>query len=179
MCHCVIFWDGPPWDYQLSRRYSGKESACQCRRHKRCGFDPCFRKIPWRRKWQPMPVFLPGKLHGQRSLVGYSLWGVKSQAQLSAEQQQQFWDYIYNLCMCVYMCVCVCINERESVAQSCPTQSACNVEDLGSIPRLERSPGEGIGYPLQYSWASLVAPPVKNLPAMQEMQETWVWPLGG
>ena len=41
-------------------------------------------------------------------------------------------------------------------------------EDLGSIPGLGRSPGEGIGYPLQYSWASLVAQLVKNSPAMQE-----------
>ena len=54
---------------------SGKESACQCRRHKRCGFNPWARKIPWRRKWQPTPVFLPEKSHGQRSLVGYSPWG--------------------------------------------------------------------------------------------------------
>ena len=55
--------------------HSGKESACQCRRCKRRRFDPCIRKIPWRRKWQPMPVFLPGESHGQRSLVGYSPWG--------------------------------------------------------------------------------------------------------
>ena len=41
------------------------------------GFDPWVRKIPWRRKWQPTPVFLPGKSHGQRSLVGYTLWGHK------------------------------------------------------------------------------------------------------
>ena len=41
----------------------GKESACQCRRWKRCGFDPWVGKIPWRRKWQPTPVFLPGKSH--------------------------------------------------------------------------------------------------------------------
>ena len=67
--------------------------------------------------------------------------------------------------MCVYICVCVCINERESVAQSCPTQSAHDAEDLGSIPGLEMSPGEGIGYPLQYSWASLVAQTVRNLSA--------------
>ena len=38
----------------------------------RCGFDPWIRKIPWRRAWQPTPVFLPGKSHGQRSLVHYS-----------------------------------------------------------------------------------------------------------
>ena len=41
------------------------------------GFDPWIGKIPWRRKWQPTPVFLPGKAHGQRSLVGYSLGGHK------------------------------------------------------------------------------------------------------
>ena len=41
------------------------------------GFDPWVRKIPWRRKWQPTPVFLPGESHGQRSLVGHSSWGPK------------------------------------------------------------------------------------------------------
>ena len=50
-------------------------------------------------------------------------------------------------------------------------ESACNAEDPGPIPGLGRSPGEGIGHPLQYSWASLVAQLVKNLPAMWE---TWV-----
>ena len=54
---------------------SGKESACQCRRHKRHGFDPWVGKILWRRKWQPALVFLPRKFHGQRSLLGYSAWG--------------------------------------------------------------------------------------------------------
>ena len=49
---------------------SGKEPACQCRRYKRLGFDPWVRKFPWRRKWQPSPVFLPGESHGQ--LAGYS-----------------------------------------------------------------------------------------------------------
>ena len=39
------------------------------------GFDPWVRKIPWSRKWQPTPVFLPGKFHRQRSLAGYSPWG--------------------------------------------------------------------------------------------------------
>ena len=40
-------------------------------------FDPWVGKIPWRRKWQPIPVFLPGKSHEQRSLVGYSPWSRK------------------------------------------------------------------------------------------------------
>ena len=56
---------------------SGKESACPYRRLKRHGFDPWVGKIPWRWKWQPTPVFLPRKFHGQRSLVGYSPWGCK------------------------------------------------------------------------------------------------------
>ena len=56
---------------------SGKEPACQFRRHKRRRFDPWVGKIPWRRKWQPTPVFMPGKSHGLRSLVGYSPWGRK------------------------------------------------------------------------------------------------------
>ena len=51
---------------------SGKEPACQCRRYKRNRFGPWVGKIPWRRAWQPPPVFLPGESHGQRSLVGYS-----------------------------------------------------------------------------------------------------------
>ena len=54
-------------------------------------------------------------------------------------------------------------------------ESACNAENLGSIPGSGRSPEEEIGYPLQYSWASLVAQLVKNLPAMQE---TWVCSVG-
>ena len=41
------------------------------------GFDSWVRKIPWRRKWQLIPVFLPGKFHGQRSLSSYSSWGHK------------------------------------------------------------------------------------------------------
>ena len=49
---------------------------------------------------------------------------------------------------------------------------------LGSIPELGRSTAEGIAYPLQYSWASLVAQLVKNLPAMWETRETWVQSLG-
>ena len=44
---------------------------------KRCEFNPWVGKMPWRRKWQPTPVFLPGKSHEQRSLAGYSPWGLK------------------------------------------------------------------------------------------------------
>ena len=51
------------------------EPACQYRRLKRCGFDPWVGKIPWRRAWQPTPIFFIKKeSHGQRRLVGYSPW---------------------------------------------------------------------------------------------------------
>ena len=53
---------------------SGKEANFQCRR---CRLDPWVGKIPWRRKWQPTPVLLPGESHRQWSLVGYSPWGSK------------------------------------------------------------------------------------------------------
>ena len=56
---------------------SDKESTCQCRRQKRQELDPWVRKIPWRRAWQPTPVFLPGKPHGQRRLASCSPWGCK------------------------------------------------------------------------------------------------------
>ena len=53
---------------------NGKEFPCQCRS---CRFEPWVRKIPWRRKWHPPPVFLLGKSHGQRNLASYSPWGCK------------------------------------------------------------------------------------------------------
>ena len=56
---------------------NGERTLLQCRRPKRCGFDPWVRKIPWRKAWQLTPGFLPGESHGERSLVGYSPWGHK------------------------------------------------------------------------------------------------------
>ena len=56
---------------------AGKESPCSAKRHRRCRFDPLVRKIPWRRKWQPTLVFLPGESHGWWSLMGYHLWNHK------------------------------------------------------------------------------------------------------
>ena len=56
----------------LPRWLSKKESTCR-----RCGFNSWVGKIPWGRKWQPTPVFLPGKFPGQKGLAGYSLWDHK------------------------------------------------------------------------------------------------------
>ena len=66
---------------RLSWWLSGKESACQCRRR------GCVRKIRWRSKCQPTPVYFPGKYHGQRSLMGYSPWGCKESDNLVTKQQ--------------------------------------------------------------------------------------------
>ena len=74
--------------FQLLGWLCGKKSTCQCRRH---GFDPWARKIPWRSKWQLIPVSLPGKAHGQRSLAGCSPWGCKRVGHdLATKQWQEF-----------------------------------------------------------------------------------------
>ena len=66
-----------PHPLGIPRWFSSTECACQYGRCKRYGFDPRVGRIPWRRKWQPPPVFVPGKPHGQTSLVGYGPWGHK------------------------------------------------------------------------------------------------------
>ena len=97
-----------------------------------------WRGLPWRRKWQPTPVFLPGESHGWRSLVGYSPRVAKSRTQLS--------DFTFTF-----------------LGSSDSKEPACNAGAPGSIPGSGRSPGEGNGNPLQYSclekshrWRSLV-----------------------
>ena len=72
---------GPPW------WLSGKESTCQCRHH---GFNLWVETVPWRRKLATIPVFLPGKSHGQKSLAGYSPWGHKRIRYNLATIQQVF-----------------------------------------------------------------------------------------
>ena len=79
---------------------SDKELTCQCKRVKRYVLDPWMGKIPWRRSWQPTPVFLSGESHRQRSLVGYSHGVAKSQTWLSTRTQEktiivQWQDHIF------------------------------------------------------------------------------------
>ena len=68
---CAVFQMGFPGGAR------GKEPACQYWIRERHRFNPWVGKMPWRRAWQPTPVFLPGESCGQKSLVGYSLWGHK------------------------------------------------------------------------------------------------------
>ena len=56
-------------DWATSLHFSGSDSKSVCLQCRRPGFDPCMGEIPWRRKWQPTPLFLLGKSHGQRNLV--------------------------------------------------------------------------------------------------------------
>ena len=70
------------------------KNPCQCRRH---GFNPRVRKISWRRKWQPTPVFLPGKFLGQRSLSGYSPSGHK---ELGRTEHTPYLEKLVSLCPC-------------------------------------------------------------------------------
>ena len=83
--------------FQIQILYSGSDGrvCLQCRRHKRCGFNPWVGKIPWRRTWQPTPVFLPGKSHGQRNLAGYGPWCHK-------ESDRTLWHNSSNMIMLLF-----------------------------------------------------------------------------
>ena len=72
---------------------TGSEGKSICLQCGRPGFDPWIGKIPWRRKWQPTQVFLPGKSHGPRSLAGYGPWGRK---ELDTTEQLYFTSLPYN-----------------------------------------------------------------------------------
>ena len=89
----------------------GKSVCLQCGRPR---FDPWVRKMPWRRKWQPTPVLLPGKFHGWRSLVGYNPWGHKESdktEQLHFHFQNKLFETNSCMiigCLFVYFCATCC-----------------------------------------------------------------------
>ena len=157
-----------------------------------------------RRQWQPTPVLLPGKSHGWRSLLGCSPGGHEESdttewlhfslscigegngnpLQCSCLENPRdggaWWAAIYEVSQSQTQLKRLSSSSRRgrilgSPGSSVGKESACNTGDPCLIPWLERSTGEGIGYPLQYSWASLVPQLVKNTPAMQEI---WVQSLG-
>ena len=106
---CLSLWGCPIYIYVYTCTYSpdgasGKEPTCQCRRHERYGFDPWVGKMPWRRKWQPIPVFLPGESHGQKSCGLQSIgsqrvrhdWGDLAQYNLYWESENQRFIFLRN-----------------------------------------------------------------------------------
>ena len=97
------------------------------------GLIPGGVKIPWRRKWQATPVFLPGESHGQRSLVGYSPWGCKEL------DRTESLPLIYILTW-------------GFPGGSDGKKSACNAVDLGLIPGLGGSPAKGNGNHSILAW---------------------------
>ena len=129
---------------------SGKESTCQCRRYKRCWIDPWVRQIPWRRAHNPL----------QYSCLETSMdqggWWVT--VHVAAESQTQL-KRLSSSSSSSIQCF---------PGSSAGKESTCNAGDPSSIPGSGRSPGEGKSYPLQRSWATLVAQMVKNPFAMQE-----------
>ena len=106
----------------LLRWHSGKESACQCRRHRRCGFDPWIGKISWRRKWQLTPVFLPGKSHGQRSLASYSPQG----RQQSDTTEQRSTHAHVSVCVSIY----TALYRKSSTEVQSPIGSTFRIEKV-------------------------------------------------
>ena len=132
-----------------------------------------------RRQWHPTPVLLPGKSHGWRSLVGCSPWpGLLSRPgrkRRPSARENGGVSGVSSSCGARGGFL-----PRHDYFQIFPgsssgKESTCDAGDPCSIPGSGRSSGERIGYPLQYSWASLVVQLVKNPPAMQE---TWVRSLG-
>ena len=65
------------WKFIFINLFPGSSDGRICLQYEKPGFNPWVGKIPWRWKWQPTPVFLPGKFHGWRTLAGYSPWGHK------------------------------------------------------------------------------------------------------
>ena len=87
-CGILVSWSGiePGLSQWKGFPCGSEKSACQCRR---CGFGTWVKKIPWRRNWQHPPVFLSGKSHGERSLVGYCPWSRRVEHDLAAKRQHQ------------------------------------------------------------------------------------------
>ena len=139
-CTLPTFW--LPW------WLNGWRICVQCRRCRRRGLDPWVGKIPWRRKWQPTPVLLPGKSHGRRSLVGYSPWVGHDWSDLAAAAAA--------LCQTTHFSELLPIVGIVLVAQSCPTQ--CDPMDCS--PPAPQS----MKFSRQKYWSGFPFPSLGDLP---------------
>ena len=112
LCNISLFGGGGvPFYRSFPGGTIGKESTCQHRGCRRCGFNPWIGKIPWRRAWQPTPIFLPGESHGERSLAGYSQWDCKE------------WDTTEAILICWYS---VYILDTKTLSDICLVKFLCS-----------------------------------------------------
>ena len=134
--HC-IFWAQVWMNLGVSqvKNVNGKESACQCRRLKRCRLGRLVGKIPWSWKWQPTPVFLPGKFHGEKP-GSSSPWGRKES------------DMTKHACTHTHTTHTGFLGG--AVVKNLPAHTG-DARDVDSISGSGWSPGIGNGNPLQYS----------------------------
>ena len=122
-CLYAYFWGFP-----------GVSFCLQCRRLR---FDPWVRKIPWRRKWQPTPVFVPGEFHRQRSLAGYSSWGRKT-SRTGLKHPSTAHMFISGLprlpaCLPPHT-VTVCLTLRPQILQCCSDCLFCTLRESSWRP---------------------------------------------
>ena len=127
------------------------------------GSDPWVRKIPWRRKWQPAPVILPGKSHGQRSLAGYNPWGRKELDTIEQLILSLFFVILTTILSVIVKNQKLPRRVKAGLLRTCGSLDdglpggsmvknlPANAEDLSSIHGSGRSLGEGNDNPLQYS----------------------------
>ena len=131
----------------LLKWLSGKEPTCQCRRHRKYVFDPWVGEIPWRRKWQLTPVFKDAYSMDMNlsklweRVEDRGAWHEAVHRMAKSRTQLSNWTTKWNTLSILLDFPC----------GSAGKESICNAGDLGPIPGLGRSPGEGKGYPLQYS----------------------------
>ena len=119
----------------LSRWLGGKEPICQCRKHRKHGFDPWVGKVPWRRKWKSTPVSLPGRSHEQRSLAGCSPWGHKESG-MAEHEHTRVWDQVgfANVFSVSGLCsFLVSLQLLEHLPEWCPTSRDLKMAALGDL----------------------------------------------
>ena len=134
---CVIY-------NRLSRWLTGKGYACQCRRYRIFGFNPWVGKITWRRKWQPTPVFLHGKSHGRRSLVGYGSQESYTIQQLNHQQRYQ----LDLLCKIVRVTMVSTVAKiGRAYLEALKTLLASLIAQLvKNLPAMQEIPGRSLGW---------------------------------
>ena len=155
-----------------------KEHTRQSRRCKRHGFNPWVRKIRWRRKWEPTPVFLTGESH-KKSLAGTVHRLTKTWTWLSAHVHAHTDTHTHSwrltLPTWAHYFKITLIFAMDVPDGSAGKETACNAGDVGSIPGSGRSPGEGNGNPLQYCCLRNPMDRGAWRATLQGVPKSWMW----